>query len=417
MSLKLNNALLTLLVLVVLTPLRVSGAQQPLMNVEQFTYEGGFRVSTKAFGQTQFHSSQYAYGIFTIDKKRNSMFLIGHPRMSNIAEFALPEIKRTANISAFDIAANIKQGFSQFHNTSRVDTGINNYFRVTGIGTYKEGLIVNYINWYDAGGTETDTTVFIEDRTQLAQSEIQGPYQLDGAAHSSGWITEVPNEWQDKFNASHIFGNHAYSSIISRSSVGPSFFAVDLKTSPFISATSGRIHTKALLDFPLKHLLRKPHYKINNNRDAILYNEDGKNDLWTFVSGAAYGFIVPGTRTYLTIGKSGGHESKIGYKIKRTDGSKCGGMCVKDREDAYAYYWAWDVNDLLEVKNEERLPHQIQPYEYGKWPIPKSLGVTEISYGYFDNEENKLYLSVKDGDNIAKYSRSPIFLVYNYKSP
>ena len=108
--------------------------------------------------------------------------------------------------------------------------------------------------------------------------------------------------------------------------MGPSAFSFDAREN-VIYAPSGKIPTTPLLDFSLKQILRdKSTYPIVTDVNSILYNRDGRNKLWTILSNAAYGFIIPNTRTYLTIGFSGGHESGIGYKITQNNGNQCGGQ-------------------------------------------------------------------------------------------
>ena len=111
-------------------------------------------------------------------------------------------------------------------------------------------------------------------------------------------------------------------------------------------------------------------YEYQPEFKPLSINEDGLNKMWTLSSGASFGFIIPGTRTYLTLGKSAGHESGIGYKIEQNNGHKCGGPCPYDASDYYSFYWAWDVVDLLKAKLNLTMPYNLQPYEHGKFPLP-----------------------------------------------
>jgi len=60
----------------------------------------------------------------------------------------------------------------------------------------------------------------------------------------------------------------------------------------------------------------------------------------------------------------------IGYKPTQSDGNVCGGPCPYDADDYYNYYWLWDVNDLLAVKNGTLNPHDVRPYDYGVFNAP-----------------------------------------------
>ena len=50
------------------------------------------------------------------------------------------------------------------------NTGIDNYFRPTGMAKIDNALMVNYINWYDARVTEIDTSVMFWDSENLTDS-------------------------------------------------------------------------------------------------------------------------------------------------------------------------------------------------------------------------------------------------------
>ncbi|MFD3396205.1 hypothetical protein ACE41R_05105 [Alteromonas macleodii] len=384
----------------------------PRVNTDILSYEGGFRLSSDRFGESKYATLDYSFGVFTYDPKRNSIYIIGNPKLSAIAEFPLPEIKNTTDISQFAIAEPPIQPFIAFHNTDRVNTGIDNYFRPTGMAKIDNALMVNYINWYDARVTETDTSVMFWDSENLTDSKLFGPYQLEGAAHAAGWISEIPNSLQSLLGGTHIAGSQPFASIISRRSVGPSAFAFDARKS-VVYGPSGTIPTIPLLDFPLKKLLRdRDIYPNPSIVDDILYNRDGKNKLWTVLSGAAYGFIIPSTRTYLTIGFSGGHYSGAGYKIVQNNGNKCGGPCAKDATDTYPYYWAWDLKDLVKVRMGLKQAYDVAPYDYGLLRLPKEIKSVAIANGSFDSQNNRLFISIRNADQEISYKKAPLFLVY-----
>ena len=384
----------------------------PLIKIEQLKYRGGFRISSRRFGADATSTSDFSQGIFTLNPKNNSIFLIGHPEGAEIAEFKIPEIVNSTKISDFKVANQVLQNFTKFNGTKRVDTGVNNYFRVTGMEVIGDGLMVNYINWYDANGTETDTTIYFHDASNLATSKISGPYQLDGAAHAAGWLSAIPQDWQSILGGTHISGSQVDASIISRLSVGPSAFAVDPVTA-FTKRFLGSIETTKLLDFPLANILYdKKVYGEHINHDDILRNYDGNNDLWTTISGAGHGFIVPGTSTYLTIGGSGGHKSGIGYKIKQDDGHQCGGPCAYSASDYSSYYWLWDIKELVKVKLGLQKSYDVRPYDYGEFPVPFENKRARINGGAFDPESGLLYLSIPRGDQSSLYLRPPLILVY-----
>lgn len=152
-----------------------------------------------------------------------------------------------------------------------------------------------------------------------------------------------------------------------------------------------------------------------NDADATI----GANSLWTEVSQASFGLIIPNTRTYLSIGSSGGHQSGIGYKAEQDNGNCCGGPCAYEADDYYNYYWLWDVNDLLAVKNGTMNPYDVRPYAYGVFDAPfqhdaytDSPEFHPVVGGTFDPEAGLLYLTIYDGGATGQYSRNPLIAAY-----
>ena len=128
---------------------------------------------------------------------------------------------------------------------------------------------------------------------------------------------------------------------------------------------------------------------------TLTVNNSRTNDLWTHISFAVYGFIIPDSRSYLTIGSSGGHRSGVGYKITQDTGKVCGGYCSREASDNYNYYWLWDVYDLVRVKNGDLSPYSVRPYAYGELPMPfQGSGLKKVTGASFDNESGRLFISL-----------------------
>ncbi len=381
------------------------------ITIDSFEYQGGFRISADIFGISKYSHLNYSPGVIAYNSENHSLFIVGHSNEQAIAEFAIPEIVNSKNMADFKMQQNIIQNFVDFHGTERVNTGIDQRFRVTGLALIEGKIIANYMDWYDASGLETDTTVVFQDADNLSTSEIIGPFQFEGAMHAAGWITPIPLEWQQSLGGRYISG-FSSGAILSRLSVGPSAFILADENSLLNAKSGARIENKALLDFPYPQDIlydKKTYGDGIISQDDILYNKDLKNNLWTRNSGASHGFIVPKSNTYVTLGYSAGHESGLGYKAIQDDGNQCGGPCPYVASDRYNYYWLWHVSDLVKVKEGLLKPHELRPYEYGKFNTPSNAELRGASY---DTESSLLYLSLKDGDTMLKYSRPPIFYVY-----
>jgi len=383
----------------------------PDITINSFEYKGGFRLSGEVFGNTTYSSLSYSPGVIAYNPTNHSLFVVGHPNEQAIAEFAIPEIINSRNIEDFKVQENIIQNSGDFHQTSRVNTGIDQRFRITGLALIEGKLVVNYMDWYDTSAGKIDTTVIFQEFNNLSTSEITGPFQISGAMHAAGWITFIPKGIQASLGGRFISG-FSSGGILSRLSVGPSAFIYKDESSILDTEAGAVIQNEALLDFnyPKKILYDKSIYGENNIiQDDILYNADFRNKLWTRNSGASHGFIVPRSNTYVTLGYSAGHESGLGYKIVQDDGNKCAGPCPYVASERYNYYWLWHISDLLKVKKGLLKPHELRPYEYGKFNTPSNAELRGASY---DAKSGLLYVSLKNGDTTARYSRPPLFYVY-----
>jgi len=383
--------------------------QMPLVNISVLKYRGGFRLPSEPFGGDALATHSFSPGPIAFNPANNSLFTVSHDRHQGIGEFRIPSIVNSDDPNNFAMAS-VLQNFRTFHEDGSTLTGIDAFFRINGMTLTDSKLVVNYMSWYDAPARETDTSVVIQTPSDLANSNIVGPFQLGGAAHAAGWLTPIPQEWQTLLGGDHIAG-HSHGSIVSRLSVGPPAHIVNVND--LTSATAGRaVPTTAVLDFSLSTPLHDNEvYNLETDsvRD-ILYNENRQNDLWTIISGASYGFIVPGTGTYMTLGFAGGFNSGLGYKITQTDGHLCPGPCSYDPDDNYNYYWLWKVSDMLKAKSGLVEPSDLRPYAHGQ--LDTRGNAARLKGAAYDPAMKRLYVSLQQGDTIPTFDKPPLILVY-----
>jgi hypothetical protein len=247
----------------------------------------------------------------------------------------------------------------------------------------------------------------LEDAANLSGSNLSGFYSITGAAHAAGWISKIPESHQAVLEADYIVGFASNYPINTRNSIGPTAFTLNIDD--VVNATpDSLISAEPLMDFSLANMIHPDRYNL-----------EGNNDIWTEVSMAKYGFIIPNTKTYMVIGSSGGHESSIGYKIIQDTGHECAGPCPYVAADYQSFVWLFNVDDLLSVKNGDKLPHEVMPYSYGEIPIPFQPPTTTeypnlISGADYNYTDNKLYLVIDRADRLSTQDeKAPIVLVYN----
>lgn len=399
----------------------------PLIQIGQLEYQGAFRIPDGT-GQS---NANYAAGTTTYNPINNSLFFVGHDQDHAIAEISIPAIVNSMDLLDLNTASYL-QNFSRVLNRTP-DNNPQGLDRITGLKVFNGKLIVNAMEFYDAAGDSTHTSLVIDDMSDIANSIVDGFYSLQGRAHVAGWMSDIPTQWQNLLGGEYLSGNSSKYAINSRLPIGVSAFVFD----PALLAGSPTttIATTTLLDYDLANPMyadyssyQNPGYnliEVNGDTSFAHTFEDaqavvGSNDLWTEVSQVSFGFIVPGTATYLTLGSSGGHNSGIGYKPTQNNGNVCGGPCAYDASDYYNYYWLWDVNDLVAVRNGSMQAYNIRPYAYGVFDAPFQTdflqgGAAEhhpIIGGTYDPASGLLYLLLYDASSTTLYAQLPLVVAY-----
>jgi hypothetical protein len=395
----------TLVVTFLLTLIPVSFAEAeedllPLGSDVNFEYQGAFRLPVKKYGSSRL---SYLNGNFAINESNNSFFIAGHQHHQAIAEFTIPELKKETKSAKLNLSEILQSFQSILLNKKRLKNPqkIN---RITGMEVIEGELFVNGVEYYDAKADNTHTTFIIRDISDLSNSKVDGFFSLQGAVHAAGWLSKMPNKWQHEFKASYIHGFASNLPVNVRSSMGPSAFTSGVDAFSGIDESGGLIPTQTLMNYSVKKPLQKD-----------LYNKSKKNSMWTEVSHAVYGFIVPNSNKYLVLGSSGGHDSGLGYKITQKNGKVCGGPCAYDPIDYYDYFWMYDVEDLLKSSDKKISPSSIKPSSYNKLslPIAKDINGRNLIASDFDFKNNKLYLLLENADRSQnKYEVGAVMLVY-----
>lgn len=372
----------------------INPSELPLFSIEDLSYKGAFRLPATTFGAS---SLNYSQGPIAYNPSNHSLLMVGHAHQQAIAEFAIPILAKSTDLSALTMANAPIQNFLEV--LERAKENAQNLDQIGGLAVVEGKLLVNAYEYYDAPGDNTQSMLSLSQADDMASANVEGFFSVQGGAgHTSGWISSIPNEWQSLIGGTHITGQSSGIPIISRTSVGPSAFAFN----PSDVSSKDPIPTTTLLDFSLDNPLHED-----------LSNESGNNKSWTHLSQAIYGFIVPGTRTYLTLGHSGGHESGVCYKCTQDNDNLCGGYCAPKADDYASFYWLWDMNDLLAVKSGSKESFDVRPYAYGELAVPFGNAAQPLGGGAFDPVTGQLYLTVQKADRAqGEYSNPPVVIVY-----
>jgi hypothetical protein len=378
-------------------------AELPILHITDIQYRGAFRLPAATFGSS---SLNYSEGPLEYNPLNHSIFIVGHSHHQNIAEFAIPGLNDSIVLQDLPMAAAPLQQFTPVLNraTSGNPQGLD---RIGGMKFVNSNrgpqLIINAYEYYDAPGNNSQTTLIARNSSELASCVMEGYHSFQGGAgHTSGWISPIPQQWRSSLGGDAITGQSSGIPIISRTSVGPSAFAFSTDDLTEVASVINPIQTAKLLDFNLAHPLHED-----------LSNTSGTNDIWTHLSRVVYGFVVPDTRSYLTIGQSGGHSSGVCYKCTQNNGNLCGGYCANDAADYSLYYWLWDIEDMLAVKNGTMHSYDVRPYDYGVFPTP--FATRSFGGGSFDPESNTLFLTIQQADRLqGTYSNPPVVVAFTF---
>ncbi|NNE34217.1 MAG: hypothetical protein HKN13_03210 [Rhodothermales bacterium] len=387
----------------------VSNSELPLATKADIfgTYLGSFTVDYS----DEVSHTRYSEGRIAYNPERHSIFIDSNHRDDAIAEFAIPEeLSHSNDIQQLPKAAMLQPYRRLFASAATGNPhGID---KIGGMSLVRGELVVQAYETYDASGKNPHTTLIVRQPQNLAESRIDGFFEMEGAARTSMYISEVPDEWKTALGGSWIAGMGAGMSINSRFSEGPSLYVFDPED--FRGRVSGRIPTRKHLDYPFNRALSSQLYEDPESGGWDSYNSTGKNLLWTQISAARFAFVVPGTRTFAVIGKSGALKNSGGYKILNDEGYRCPGPCAYDNEDIHTYYWLYDLEEVLTASNT----YDQVPYEYGIFDdrfltYGKQGANGLISGGSFDAGSNHLYLI---RPSVGKNGRFPVISIYKVGS-
>ena len=223
---------------------------QVLLQQSHLIYEGAFRVPTGKLGAQQ--SVGFAYGGAAIgyNPANNSLFIVGHVYDQMTAEIGIPEIINSSNLSNLRTAPVLQQFSDAFEGQmDAVDPGEVNGFRLGGHLVYGNQLYLSDYTYYDADSTQV-TSHFGRPPNLSATGQLNGPYQVGnaGAGFVSGYMTQIPAEWQASFGGPALTGNCCIA-IISRSSLGPAVSVFD----PEDLGVQNPVPATEVLGYPIDH--------------------------------------------------------------------------------------------------------------------------------------------------------------------
>lgn len=365
----------------------VATRELPLLHQSDFEYLGAFRVPHGSYG-----NSSFAYGgtAPAFNPANNSLFLVGSDQDQAVAEICIPEVVNTGDRDKLKTAS-ILQPFCTLQ--SRIPKWtIPSAAKIGGLLVVDGKLIGTFYEYYDAPGRTVDSH-FQLDSLNLATSTLSGLYQVGnyGGGFVGGYMTSVPKAWQSKLGTAFLTGQ-AGIPIISRTSAGPSAFGFDpnrLGEEPHPVVN--------FLSYPLSHALRptsttNPIFNNTTSITGILFPPDSRSVIF---------FGSHGTGSYCYGDSAACSDPVRPYKGPHSVGGR------------YEYQvWAYDVAELIHVRNGGKKAWEIQPYDVWTFDLPFEEPQKYIGGVAFDSATGRVYLSQLRADPIG-YSPLPIIHVFS----
>lgn len=344
-----------------------------LVHQGDLNYLGAFNVPQGDIGD-----STFAYGgtALAFNPANQSLFMVGHDYNQDIAEVSIPELHTGSldNLATANVIQPFTSVLDRLPNRS-LDAGDT---KIGGLMVDGNRLIGTAYEYYDADYDGVDSH-FTLSSLDLDSSQVGGLYKVGdlGGGFVGGYMGTVPKEWQDQIGAPYLTGQAALS-IIGRTSAGPAAFGFNPAQ---LGSSTAPVTT--LVDYPLDHPLAP---------------ETTQNPLFNTAT-EIKGVVFPeGTDSVLFIGSHGTGQWWYGEPDE-------GDLHDPYRPDKgphapeYVYQvWAYDVHDLLAVKNGEKQPWEIKPYDVWQLDLPYPEGGKHIGGVGYDSATGRLYVSQEYGN-------------------
>ncbi|MEJ0038444.1 MAG: hypothetical protein WDO68_20585 [Gammaproteobacteria bacterium] len=384
----LTQALLASLVLasVALTgsEVTVAATAAPLLQQSNMKYLGSFTLTNKA-GVGGCSASRAGYGGAGLSYYKDpstgkgTLFMEGNVQVPGcIGQFEIPSIGGTApQLQNFQ---DISDG--KWKSVSSCGAGC----PTGGLLAYNGKLFVDAFEYY---GDKQPYSHGYSNINLSTSGDFKGWYTVTPTAGNSrtvaGWMAPVPSEYQSALGGTALTGN-CCQAIISASSAGPSVSVFN----PDDLVSSGAARATTLIYYPLSSPLC-----------GAVNCDQSQNDLYnwtTHIGGVAF---PSGSRSLLFIGGHG--TGKFCYGLPQDCGVS--GNSKGPFAPPYRYQvWAYDVNDMIAVKNGSKSPSQIKPYAVWTLPdLPNQDISIQIAGATYDPDLQRLYITPHYGENPIVY--------------
>lgn len=384
----------------------------PLIYGNHLEYLGAFKVQ---------ETDDFSYGgsAIAFNPANNSLYIVGHINQQKVAEISIPTPVISANLALLNRSTTIQsfvdvtEGRRELIRSDGTALNDSNGARIGGLLVHDNKLIGSSYAFYSYLGTRSHFTSGLNLATtgDVTGMHFVGSAGTPSSSFINGWMSHIPSDLQADLGGPVLLGNGCLS-ILGRTSYGPSAFSFD----PSRLGVDSPVATTPLFYYPDTHQTLNG---VNDSRDASpLFNWTTKIAGMTMVNGSRsvlyFGYHGIGPTGY---GNWTSDPEKIGTDCNN-DGTVCyydpTGMGAKGPH-AYPYIyqvWAYDSNDMVDVKNGTKQPWEVVPYAI--WTLPFPVAPTD-QYGgsaAYDPATGRLYISQPAGGRISSSMKPPLIHVF-----
>jgi hypothetical protein len=345
-----------------------------LLRPSDLVYQGAFMLPGGRIG-----TSAFAYGgPIAVNQTRIpvSLFVAGDATDQQLAEVAVPELRTGVPLTGF-APASVLQTFVDPAEGRRLQvcaaSGCGAAVDMGGELVYHNRLVFTFYDSYDASVTQW-ASHFTSGLDLSVTGDVRGPFQVGGTGATgfvSGYMGLIPLAWQSAFGGP-VFTGQCCISVISRTSSGPSVSVID----PDKIGVTDPVPSTYVLAYGLDHPLAD--YQVANG----LFNTTSQ----------VKGVVFPdGTRSVLFFGRHG--LGQYCYGLPEECGDTADLTKGPHQQPYVSQVWAYDAADLVAVRNGQRQPWDVKPYDTWTFALPYNHPNQMISGAALDPGSGRVFIS------------------------
>ena len=371
-------------------PARVTPVSDPTnlrrLAFEDLQYLGAFRLPAE-----ESNGDSFSFGgrPAAYNAERDSLFV--GTQSGRVAEITIPEPGRSADAAALPFARFLQPltDPTEGHIKDIAEEGA----ALSGLLVHGGRLFGTGVIYYDANNTQSLS--HFSRPLALGERAVKGMVRVGPSGKTglvAGYMAAVPPEWQSRLGGPAVTGQCCIP-IVSRTSYGPAAFAFD----PADVTAHRNAAAHPLLYYTSDH--------------QTLGKWEGSNPTYGGTMQVGGLALIAGTRTALFVGRNGlgpfcyggGTADESKAKVRGPDGETyCFDPTTSDKgQHAYPYryqMWAYDLNELAQVRAGKRDPWEVKPY--GVWPfeLPTPEPGVRIGGVAYDPARQRLFIAQMQAD-------------------